>query len=135
MARFQMELPNDLMKEFERLNKETSKMMGEMTEAGAEVVINNVKNNLKKSFKTDRSLLQGLRISRTYTTPSDDGINTKVMFVGYNNKGIAIPLIAQAREFGTSRGEAKKPFFRKSFNRKQIEAAMNKKQEKYLPKE
>ena len=40
-----------------------------------------------------------------------------------------------AREYGTSSGESKKPFFRKSFKKAQIENAMKKVQEKYLSKE
>ena len=40
-----------------------------------------------------------------------------------------------AREYGTSNGEAKKPFFRKSFKKDEIENEMRKVEEKYLPKE
>ena len=54
------------------------------------------------------------------------------MFYGYNDEGVPIPLIAQAREYGTSRGEAKKPFFRKSFKKADIEQAMQKVQDKYI---
>ena len=50
-------------------------------------------------------------------------------------KGVPISLIALAREYGTSSGEGKKPFFRKSFKKAEIEAEMKKVQEKYLPKE
>jgi hypothetical protein len=37
-----------------------------------------------------------------------------------------------AREYGTSRGEAKKPFLRKSFKKKEIEQAMMQVQNKYI---
>lgn len=53
----------------------------------------------------------------------------------YEYDGIPVPLIVIAREFGTSKGEAKKPFFRKSFKKTEIEQTMIKVQEKYLPKE
>lgn len=132
MARFKEELPNDLIKQFEKLSKDTDKIFGEMTKAGAEVVYNLVKSNMSKSFKTTKSLDKGLKITKVYKTNSDDGINTHIGFYGYNEEGTPIPLIAQAREYGTSMGEAKKPFFRKSFKKKQIEEAMLKVQNKYI---
>ena len=84
-------------------------------------------------------------MTKVYKTPSDDGVNTYVGFFGYDPdskptarhpKGTPIPLIAMAREYGTSRNgkdvERKKPFFRKSFNKNQIEQAMLKVQDKYI---
>ena len=132
MAKFQSELPNNLIKEFESLGKNAEKMMGDMTKAGAEVVYNLVRSNMSKSFKSTKSLEKGLKITKVYKTPSDDGINTHIGFYGYNDKGVPIPLIANAREYGTSRGEAKKPFFRKSFRKKDIEQAMLEVQKKYI---
>lgn len=140
MARFQIELPNDLIKEIESIDKNSEKMFGEMTKAGAEVVYKLVKSNMASVFKSTKSLEKGLRITKVYKTPSDDGINTHIGFYGYDPekkskrhpKGTPIPLIAMAREYGTSRGEAKKPFFRKSFNKKQIESVMLKVQNKYI---
>src|SRR5574344_2206083 len=115
MAGFTAELPNELIKNFAEASDNAEKMLGEMTRAGAEVVYGNVKSNMKSSFKTTTSLEKGLKITKTYKTKSDDGINTKVGFYGYNDEGTPIPLIAMAREYGTSRGESKKPFLRKSF--------------------
>ena len=132
MARFQSELPNDLIKEIESINKNSEKMFGEMTKAGAEVVYRLVKINMGSVFKTTKSLEKGLIISKVYKTPSDDGINTHIGFYGYDEEGVPIPLKAMAREYGTSRGEAKKPFFRKSFKKKDIEQAMLKVQDKYI---
>lgn len=132
MARFQQELPNDLIKVFEDLEENCDTIFGEMCQAGARVAYNNVLANMKKVFKSTKSLEQGLRMTKVYKTPSDDGINVKVAFYGYNEEGTPIPLIAQAREYGTSKGEAKKPFFRKSFNKSEIEEAMQKVQDKYI---
>lgn len=141
MARFQQELPNDLIKVFEGLEDNLDDIFGEMTQAGARVVYNLVKSNMSKVFDTTDSLEKGLKITRVYKTPSDDGINTHVGFYGYDPdskptkrhpKGTPIPLIAMAREYGTSSGETKKPFFRKSFNKKQIEQAMLKVQDKRI---
>lgn len=136
MAGFNLELPEDLINNLKTISNNTDEMFGRMTKAGAEVVYKNVVNNMKSSFKSTDSLKKGLRISRTYKTKSDDGINTKVGFYGYNEKGIPIPLIALAREYGTSRGEKKKPFFRKAFNNKsEIETSMLKVQEEYIDEE
>lgn len=136
MAGFNLELPEDLINNLKTISNNTDEMFGRMTKAGAEVVYKNVVNNMKSSFKSTDSLKKGLRISRTYKTKSDDGINTKVGFYGYNEKGIPIPLIALAREYGTSRGEKKKPFFRKAFNNKsEIETVMLKVQEECIDEE
>ena len=141
MATFKDELPNDLINELEKLGNECEKMMGEMTHAGAEVAYKLIKTNMAKSFKSTESLESGLKITKVYKTPSDDGINTYVGFYGYvkgskptkrHPYGTPIPLIAMAREYGTSQGEAKKPFLRKSFKKKEIEQVMLQVQKKYI---
>ena len=132
MARFQSELPYELMKVFEDLETNCDEMFGEMCKAGAEAVHKNVKAHMKDVFDTTDSLEQGLKITKVYKTPSDDGINVHIGFYGYNDKGVPIPLIANAREYGTSSGEQKKPFFRKSFKKKDIEQAMQTVQDKYI---
>lgn len=132
MAKFQSELPNELMKVFEDLETNCDEMFGEMCKAGAEVVYNNVLSNMGKAFKSTRSLMKGLKVTKVYKTPSDDGINVHVGFYGYTEDGVPIPLIALAREYGTSKGEEKKPFFRKSFKKKQIEQEMQRIQDKYI---
>lgn len=136
MAKFKNELPTDLIKEFESLNINTEKMIGEMTKAGAEKVISNVKANAPSSIKNS-DMMKCLKITRVYKTPSDKGINTKVMFTGYfrNKKGIETPapLVANLFEYGDSKGTyPKKPFFRKSFRKNEIEAEMKKVQDKYI---
>lgn len=137
MARFNSELPNDLIKEFEQLDVNTEKMMGEMTRAGAETVYRKVLKNIPKSFQGS-NIMKCLKITKTYKTKSDDGINTKVAFYGYfiNKRGVEqpAPLVANVFEHGTSTVK-KQPFMRKSFNKLEIEVEMKKVQEKYLPKE
>ena len=133
MAGFNVELPNELIKSFQELEANTEEMLSDMTRAGAKVVYKQVKSNMKSSFKSTESLEKGLKITKSYRTPSDDGINTKVGFYGYDEDGIPIPLKALAREYGTSRGEKKKPFFRKAFRQESaITNAMKKAQEKYI---
>ena len=132
MARFQEELPNDLIEAFEDLGLKCDVMFGEMCKAGAKVAYDNIKVNMKKAFGTTKSLDKGLKITKVYKTPSDDGINVHVGFYGYTEDGVPIPLISQAREYGTSKGEAKRPFFRKAFKKKDIEQAMQTVQDKYI---
>lgn len=141
MARFDSELPTELLKVFDELETNCEEIFGNMAKAGAEIVYKNVKSNMAKSFKSTKALDKGLKITKVYKTPSDDGINVYVGFYGYDPDskptkrhpyGTPIPLIALAREYGTSRGEQKKPFFRKSFNKSQIEQEMLKVQNKYI---
>ena len=139
MAKFNAELPNDLIKVFDELETNASTMMGEMCKAGATVVYNKVVSGLGKAFKSTGSLLKGLKVTKVYHTPSDDGINVHIGFYGYDGvptkkypKGTPIPLKALAREYGTSSGEQKKPFFRKSFAKKDIEQAMMEVQKRYI---
>ena len=132
MAKFKSELPNDLIKVFEELEANCEDIFGEMCKAGSQLVYDNAMANMKKAFKSTKSLEKGLKVTKVYKTPSDDGINVHIGFYGYNEEGVPIPLIAQAREYGTSKGEAKKPFFRKAFKKKAIEQAMQKVQDKYI---
>ena len=132
MAKFNEELPYDLLKAFEDLEVESGGMIGEMCLAGAGVVYEEVFRNIGTVFETTASLDKGLKMTKVYKTPSDDGTNVHIGFYGYNDKGVPIPLIAQAREYGTSSGEQKKPFFRKAFKKKAIEQAMQTVQDKYI---
>jgi hypothetical protein len=139
MAKFKMELPNDLIKEFSNLERNTEKILGEMTKAGAEVVYNNIQSNAPSGLKKSK-IMGCLKITKTYKTRSDDGINTKVGFYGYfeNENGVETPapLVVNVFEYGRSgKSFPKKPFIRRSFNKAQIEKAMLRVQEKYLPKE
>ena len=144
MAKFQSEIPNDIIKELEDLKENCNVIFGEMTQAGAKEVKKNVLQNMSKAFKSTKSLEKGLKITKVYKTPSDDGINTFIGFYGYDEDGIPIPLKVMAREYGTygsnpnsksnknTKGEKKVPFFRKSFKKKDIEQVMKKIQDKYI---
>ena len=137
MAKFNAELPLDLIEQFKSLaDGGAEKMLGEMVDAGAEVVEKNIRSNMRKSFKRTDGLEKCLKRTKAYKTPSDDGVNEKVAFYGYfeneNGKTVPAPLVAQAREYGTSKGEQKKPFIRPSFKKTEITNAMLKVQEKYI---
>lgn len=167
MAKFEMELPEEIMKDFRKIYDDADEIFGRMTRAGAEVVYKNVIANMKNSFKDSSKLEPYLKITDTYKTYTGRTINTKIAFYGYYKKGkgnyvnrqnrmateaftyktggkhratriggrkeknyeyiqegVPVPLIVMAREFGTSRGEKKKPFFRKSFKESEIRKAM-----------
>lgn len=156
MARMIMQLPDELMKEFDEISRESSEMFGEMTQAGAKVVYNNILSKMNQVFDDSKDLKNYLRTTKVYKSKYDDGINTKVAFYGYYKKGerkfnitktlksgkkqtysydgIPVPLIVMAREFGSSSGEAAKPFVLPSFNQSQIRAAMLQKQNEYFNK-
>lgn len=134
MAKFEFELPKELMDDFKMLNENADDIFGQMTKAGAEVVYNNIKRNVPDSIRNSE-MMNCLRVTKQYKTPSDDGINTKVAFYGYftSEKGekTPAPLIANMFEYGRSNLPfPKKPFLRKSFNKKDIEKAMLEAQKK-----
>lgn len=141
MARFETELPADLIKTFNELNVNTQKMLEEMTQEGAKTVLANIKANVPASFHNS-GIMKCLKITRPYYTPSDDGCNTKVAFYRYfmNHNGkksykTPAPLVCNLFEYGRSNSPyPKHPFMRRSFKKGQIEAAMMKVQDKYLPK-
>lgn len=138
MARMEVELPTELMKTFEELNVNTQKMLEEMTQEGAKTVLANVKSDVPASFHNS-GIMKCLKITRPYYTPSDGGRNTKVAFYGYfenkDGKKTPAPLVCNLFEYGRSSAPyPRHPFMRKSFKRVQIETAMIRVQDKYLPK-
>ena len=153
MARFNAELPTELIKKFESLNINTTKMLGDMTKAGATVALNNMKGSAPLP-----EMASYAKLSKTYKTPSDGGINTKAYFSGYlpfstpnrkyfvrrgvkggavykTDKGVPVDFLAKVFEYGRSGREfPRKPFVRKSFNKVAITQAMEKEQENWFKK-
>ena len=131
MARFKAELPTELINAFKGLEANTDKMLADMTKAGAEVVASNLKANAPEG------LANNVKVTRSYKTPSDGGVNTKVYISGYftNRNGVRTPapLVANMFEYGSSKREyPKRPFLRRSFRKNQIEQAMKAVQDKYI---
>ena len=147
MAKFDFELPNDIIKDFEKIYRDSDRIFGEMTRAGAEVVQKNVEVNAPSAIKGHTKL------TKTYKTPSDGGINTKVIVTGYlpfsnpnrtsftrkgakgapysTTKGVPVNFLAQLYEYGRSNAPfPKHPFLRKSFKKDEIEKAMLEAQKK-----
>lgn len=140
MAKFQLDLNSTLLDQFTELAKKEPEMFGNMTQAGAKVVENNVKRNMPESLKNS-NFAKCLKVSKVYATPSDDSINSKVLFAGYftneDGKKTPAPLVANVFEYGRSAsakgGRFKpQPFFRKSFVAHEIEQAMLEVQAKYI---
>lgn len=136
MASFSNELPTNIIKQCETLYNNTENMIGKMTQAGANVVLNNIIGNVPKSFN-DSDIMNCLKITKVYKTPSDSGINTKVGFYGYftNDKGVKTPapLVCNLFEYGSSKNNyPKNKFLYKSFVKTDIEKAMTSVQNTYL---
>ena len=146
MAKFNSEIPYDLLKQIGDLSDGgADEMMTEMVEESADFVYSEIKKNMRKAFKSTKSLEGGLFISKVKRFNDEDG---KVyVFVGFNGyvkgsaktrrhpKGTPIALIAMAREYGTSRGEAKRPFVRTAFKKSKITQIMQNVQKKYIPED
>ena len=135
MARFEYELPNDIYKELQKLEHESDALFGEMTQAAAKVVYNNIKMQVPKSWISS-DIMRCLQITKVYKTPTDDGINTKVAFYGYfiskDGRRKPAPLICNVTEYGRSTDYPKHPFMRKSFRKSEIDSAMKKVEEVYF---
>ena len=139
MAQFKTDLPKDLIKQFERLDLNCEKMIGDMVEAGARATMDLVRAKMPRALSevVDDTMLT---LSNVYKTPSDDGINCQVVIDGYfiNRNGVKTPapLVANMFEYGSSlkryQNYPKQPFFRQSFNKAVIEKAMIKVQDKYI---
>lgn len=139
MAKFDEQLPTELMAQFDFLDKNTDTMLKQMTREGAKKVLANVKANVPPSFaKSD--IMRCLKLTRSYNTPSDDGVATKIAFYGYfeNEDGTRTPapLVCNLFEYGRYYGSPypRHPFMRRSFVSSEIASAMRKVQDKYLPK-
>ena len=146
MAKFELELPNDVIKQIQSIYDDADEIFGQMTQAGAKVVEQNMKDN------APHVLVPYIRTTKTYKTPSDDGINTKPYVSGYmpfsgnrttfsakggngqtytTTKGVPADFVAKIFEYGRSSAPfPKHPFLRKSFKKKEIEEAMLKAQSK-----
>ena len=132
MAKFEYVLPTEVIEDIEKIYRDTEKIFGAMTRAGAEVAMRNILHNVPDGIKNSE-MLKTLKISEVYRTPSDDGINSKVAFYGYfeneNGEVVPAPLVANVFEYGRSGLPfPKQPFLRKSFRKSEITKAMLKAQ-------
>ena len=134
MAKYEMQLPTEIMRDIQKIHDNADEIFGGMTRAGAEVVLGNIKAGIPASFHNSE-IMKCLKMTRTYTMPSIHGIATKVGFYGYfkNKKGeiVPAPLVVNVYEYGRSNRPFKKhPFVRKAFRKGEIEKAMLQAQKK-----
>lgn len=128
MAKVVVDIDDSVLKDISYIDKQFDHIFGGMTKAGAEVVYKNVIANLPESLRSS-GFSSHVKLSKVYKTPSDDGINTKVMITGYfinkDGRKTPAPLVANMFECGSSKKKyPKRPFFRKSFKKSQIKKAM-----------
>lgn len=128
MAKVIVDIDDSVLKDISYIDKQFDHIFGGMTKAGAEVVYKNVISALPESLRSS-GFSSHVKLSRVYKTPSDDGINTKVMITGYfinkDGRKTPAPLVANMFEYGSSKKKyPKQPFFRKSFKKSQIMKAM-----------
>lgn len=128
MAKIISDIDDSVLKDISYIDKQFDHIFGGMTKAGAEVVYKNVISALPGSLRSS-GFSSHVKLSRVYKTPSDDGINTKVMITGYfinkDGRKTPAPLVANMFEYGSSKKKyPKQPFFRKSFKKSQVKKAM-----------
>ena len=134
MAKVIVDIDDSVLKDISYIDKQFDHIFGGMTKAGAEVVYKNVISSLPEALRSS-GFSSHVKLSRVYKTPSDDGINTKVMITGYfinkDGRKTPAPLVANMFEYGSSKKKyPKHPFFRKSFKKSQIMKAMEEEQKK-----
>lgn len=145
MAKFNAELPNDLLKQIGGLaDGGADKMIDEMLDEAGSFVESEIRSNATRVFRSPGRVLRGLFKTKVYRTKKDDAKNIKIGFSGYmpdspktkrHPKGTPTALVAMAREYGTSRGEAKRPFVRTAFKKNKITQIMSDVQKKYIPED
>lgn len=143
-------------KRYKKLGYSAEDIAKHMTKVAAKYAANQVRSNAPSELKSH------VKVSKSYKTPSDGGINTKVYVSGYipfsdpnrkvfvrrgkaggkkyaTSKGVPAEFLALVTEYGTSRRYTdagayrgairKQPFFRKSFNKTQLESVMRRAQD------
>ena len=133
MAKMAVVLPDQVLRDMRKVHDNTEEIFGAMTKAGAEVAYRSITNNAPEAVKSSK-MIRCLKVTRTYRTPTDGGINNKVGFYGYfqneNGETVPAPLVANVFEYGRSNSPfPKQPFFRHSFNKGEITKAMLRAQE------
>ena len=102
MANFINVLPDDVIKDIQKIYKNSDEIFGSMTQAGARVVEKNIRANAPKGVRNEPKLMNKLKVSRTYKTPSDGGINTKTAFFYGKPSFVYLSLVPYSKAFNTS---------------------------------
>ena len=147
MAKFELNLPESVIKDFKRMYDNAEEIFAYMTQEGAKVA-------KAQCDATAPPMVRAYsRLSRTYKTPSDDGIATQVYYLGYipfsnpnrkyftrkgggskvhsTTEGVPVEFLCNLYEYGRSTSPfPKKPWFRKAFRGAEIARVMYEAQKK-----
>lgn len=151
MAHFKADFGADTLKEMQRVHRDADQIFGAMTRAGAEVVAANTKKNcpvsgleshvkISRTYKTASDDGIATKVYFSGYMPFKGG-RQKFVRRGRSGgekyettEGVPAAFVAQSTEYGTTErftdtGEnrgviTKRPFFRKSFKKHEIEQAM-----------
>jgi HK97 gp10 family phage protein len=117
MATLKVKLPDDLMIGLERLGNHVDAVVEKTLEAGAEMIEDKVRSNLKNvigSGTKTPSKSTGQLLSALGTSPvkkNNDGYDIKIGFSEPRKDGTSNALVASIIEYG-KRGQAAKPFMK-----------------------
>ena len=142
MAKFTAELPTDILKDVNFVERNAIDIFKGMTKAGAEVAAENMRQGASRSFKhgVGAKMNSKLKVTKSYETRKRE-IATKAAYYGYIPRkdgrrvkikhgyypGVPAPLLVNLVEFGTSSQKMprqfkhywdgqKKPFVRPAFS-------------------
>lgn len=120
MAKIVIDIDDSVLKDISYIDKQFDHIFGGMTKAGAEVVYKNVISALPESLRSS-GFSSHVKLSKVYKTPSDDGINTKVMITGYfinkDGRKTPAPLVANMFEYGSDKRKYPKHPFSESLSK------------------
>ncbi len=142
MAKVNMKMPEDFLLKISRLSDKTDIILPKVLEAGGEVVLDKVKDNLNKVIGTDTKypsrstgeLLSSLGLSDA-KQDRDGNFNVKVGFAEPRSDGESNAKIASIIEYG-KHGQPAKPFLKpaRTTSRKPCTNAMIDKLEEEISK-
>lgn len=142
MAKVNMKMPEDFLLKISRLSDKTDVTLPKVLEAGGEVVLDKVKDNLNKVIGTDTKypsrstgeLLSSLGLSDA-KQDRDGNFNVKVGFAEPRSDGESNAKIASIIEYG-KHGQPAKPFLKpaRTASRKPCTKAMIDKLEEEISK-
>lgn len=119
MAKFEVTLPTDLIRQLDKLGSKGDEISQKMLKAGASILYTEIDKNLKKSLyagrRYDKNYPTGaLERSLTIDKPKKDKNGNhfiRIYFKGKDSRGTPNALKAAVMEYGSSK-QQKKPFIR-----------------------
>lgn len=133
MARFDVNLPTDLVRRLEKLGGRGDEISRKMLVSGARILKDRIDKNLKSNLYTNRKLdddypTGALERSVTIDKPKkdkNDNSYIRIYFKGKDDRGVPNAVKAAVMEHGSSK-QQKKPFIRPAVNEadKEVNAEM-----------